>query len=63
MSTVPIDEQRTHSILVLPHVANGQLIRVLENWCPPFTGYHLYYPSRQYPSPAFAILVQALRFR
>lgn len=49
--------------LVLPHVANGQLIRVLENWCPPFTGYHLYYPSRRHPSPAFAILVEALRFR
>jgi hypothetical protein len=37
--------------------------RRVENRCPPFTGYRLYYPSRRHPSPAFAILVQALRFR
>ncbi|MBV9248985.1 MAG: LysR family transcriptional regulator, partial [Acetobacteraceae bacterium] len=42
---------------------SGELIRVLANWCPPFTGYHLYYPSRRQPSAAFALLVDALRFR
>jgi DNA-binding transcriptional LysR family regulator len=46
-----------------PHVASGQLERVLEDWCPPFPGYHLYYPSRRQSSPAFALLVEALRFR
>ena len=45
------------------YVADGRLIRVLEDWCPPFAGYHLYYPSRRQPSAAFALLVEALRFR
>jgi DNA-binding transcriptional LysR family regulator len=36
---------------------------VLEDWCPPFAGYHLYYPSRRQPSAAFALLVDALRYR
>ena len=49
--------------LVQPHVAAGQLKRVLEDWCPPYAGYHLYYPSRRYSSPAFALLVDALRYR
>jgi DNA-binding transcriptional LysR family regulator len=40
---------------------NGQLVRVLASWCPPFTGYHLYYPSRRQPSAAFALVVDALR--
>jgi len=44
-------------------VADGRLLRVLENWCPPFAGYHLYYPSRRQPSAAFALLVEALRYR
>ena len=44
------------------HVARGQLVRVLEDWCAPFAGYHLYYPSRRQPSPAFALLVEALRY-
>ena len=44
-------------------VANGGLVRVLESWCPPFAGYHLYYPSRRQPSAAFALLVDALRHR
>jgi len=43
-------------------VAAGHLIRVLEDWCPPFTGYHLYYPSRRQASAAFTMLVNALRF-
>jgi DNA-binding transcriptional LysR family regulator len=39
------------------------LIRVLEDWCPPFPGYHLYYPSRRQHTPAFSLLVEALRYR
>lgn len=46
-----------------PHIAQGTLIRVLEDWCPPFSGYHLYYPSRRQHSPAFALLVDALHYR
>jgi len=49
--------------LVQPHVARGRLRRVLEEWCPPFPGSHLYYPSRRQNSPAFSLLVEALRFR
>jgi len=49
--------------LVQTHLANGLLIRVLSDWCPPFSGYHLYYPSRRQPTPAFALLVDALRYR
>ncbi len=45
------------------YVAKGRLIRVLEDWCPRFAGYHLYYPSRRQPTPAFAVLVDALRER
>jgi DNA-binding transcriptional LysR family regulator len=48
---------------VLPHVREGRLIRVLEDWCPPFPGYHLYYPSRRQFSPALSIVVDALRYR
>jgi len=44
-------------------IDNGRLVRVLEDWCPPFPGYHLYYPSRRQTSPAFALLIEALRFR
>jgi DNA-binding transcriptional LysR family regulator len=45
-----------------PYLANGSLVRVLEDWCPPFAGYHLYYPSRRQPSPAFTLVLQALRY-
>jgi DNA-binding transcriptional LysR family regulator len=45
-----------------PHLAKARLKRVLGNWCPPFPGYHLYYPSRRHSSPAFALLVDALRY-
>jgi DNA-binding transcriptional LysR family regulator len=45
------------------HVADGSLVRVLADWCPLFAGYHLYYPSRRQPSAAFALLVDALRYR
>jgi DNA-binding transcriptional LysR family regulator len=44
-----------------PHLEEGRLTRVLEDWCPPFLGYHLYYPSRRQPSPAFLLVVDALR--
>jgi len=49
--------------LTEPHLASGRLKRVLEDWCPPFPGYHLYYPSRRQSSPAFVLLVDALRYR
>jgi DNA-binding transcriptional LysR family regulator len=49
--------------LAQPHVAKGRLKRVLEDWCPPFSGYHLYYPSRRQSSTAFALVVDALRHR
>lgn len=48
---------------VQAHLADGRLIRVLADWCPPYPGYHLYYPSRRQPTPAFALLVNALRHR
>src|SRR3954463_5046906 len=52
-----LEEQAAHLI------AEGRLVRVLADWCPPFSGYHLYYPSRRQLSPAFALLVNALRFQ
>lgn len=48
---------------VQTELTDGRLIRVLEDWCPRFSGYHLYYPSRRHPAPAFAVLVEALRYR
>src|SRR5262245_40245542 len=48
---------------VAAHIAEGRLLRVLADWCPPVSGYHLYYPSRRHTSPAFALLVEALRYR
>jgi DNA-binding transcriptional LysR family regulator len=47
---------------VLPHIKNGKLVRVLEDWCPPFSGYHLYYPSSRQHTAAFAVLLEALRY-
>ncbi|MBV6848749.1 LysR family transcriptional regulator [Xanthomonas euvesicatoria] len=44
-----------------PHIEGGRLVRVLQDWCPPFSGYHLYYPSRRQHSPAFSLVVEALR--
>ena len=49
--------------LAQPHLVRGRLQRVLEEWCAPWTGYHLYYPHRRQSSPAFALLVDALRYR
>ncbi|HUN42659.1 MAG TPA: LysR family transcriptional regulator [Acetobacteraceae bacterium] len=56
LAYVPEDAVRTH-------IAEGRLIRVLADWCPYYPGYHLYYPSRRQPTPAFALLVNALRYR
>jgi DNA-binding transcriptional LysR family regulator len=53
-----LPEDMTHEA-----VADGRLIRVLDDWTPPFPGYFLYYPSRRQQSPAFALLVEALRYR
>jgi len=49
--------------LVQEHVAKGRLVRVLGGRCPPFSSYRLYYPSRRQAAPAFALLVEALRYR
>jgi DNA-binding transcriptional LysR family regulator len=49
--------------LAQPYLAKGQLKRLLEDWSPPWSGYHLYYPSRRQSSTAFALLVDALRYR
>jgi DNA-binding transcriptional LysR family regulator len=46
---------------VSEHIARGELVRVLEDWCPPFDGYFLYYPSRRHQPPALQALVEALR--
>ncbi len=48
---------------VRAHLEAGALARVLEDWCDPFAGYHLYYPSRREPPAALAVLVEALRHR
>ena len=48
--------------LVASHIARGELVQVLDAWCPTFAGYHLYYPNRRQPSPAFSALVNALRY-
>ena len=44
-----------------PHLEEGRLIKVLSDWCPSFSGYHLYYPSRRLPTPAFSLVLKALR--
>jgi DNA-binding transcriptional LysR family regulator len=49
--------------LAQTHIAKSRLKRVLEDWCPSFSGPHLYYPSRRQVTPAFALLVEALRYR
>ena len=48
--------------IVADQIASGTLVRVLEDWCPPFAGYHLYYPDRRQMTPAFGLLVAALRY-
>jgi len=49
--------------LAKPPLAKDRLKRVLENWCPPYSGYHLYYPSRRQSSAAFVLFLDALRYR
>jgi DNA-binding transcriptional LysR family regulator len=51
------------SHIVESELARGRLKQVLADWCPPFPGYHLYYPSRRQQSPAFRLLIEALRYR
>ena len=46
----------------MAHLEAGLLVRVMQDWCPKFAGYHLYYPSKRQPSPAFSLVVKALRF-
>lgn len=46
-----------------PYVAKRKLVRVLEDWCPPWPGYHLFYPIRHQTSPAFSLFVEALRYK
>jgi DNA-binding transcriptional LysR family regulator len=48
--------------MVREPLVEGRLMRVLEDWCPPFPGYHLYYPNRRHSSSALALLVDALRY-
>lgn len=56
LASIPVDQ-------VQDDLASGRLVRVLADWCPPFSGYHLYYPSRRQNSLAFRLLVDALRLR
>ena len=53
-----VPEQRAQ-----PHLASGELVGVLAAWCPPFAGFHLYYPSRRQHAPAFALVIDALRYQ
>jgi DNA-binding transcriptional LysR family regulator len=46
---------------VIDHIRAGTLVLVLDDWCPKFTGYHLYYPSKRQNSRAFAVILEALR--
>ncbi|WP_248311280.1 LysR substrate-binding domain-containing protein [Bosea sp. UNC402CLCol] len=48
---------------VAEHVSSGRLISVLEDWCPPYPGFFLYYPSRRQTPPALVALIEALRYR
>jgi DNA-binding transcriptional LysR family regulator len=48
---------------VAAELKDGRLVRVLADWCQPFAGYHLYYPSRRQPTPAFALFIDAMRYR
>jgi len=45
------------------YLSSGALVQVLDEWCPPISGFHLYYPSRRQQSPAFAVILDALRYR
>lgn len=56
LAYLPVDQ-------VQKHLKAGRLRRVIDDWTPPLPGYHLYYPSRRHSSPAFRLLVEALRYR
>lgn len=56
LTYMPLDDE------ISTHIAAGRLVRVLEDWCPPFPGYHLFYPSRRHNSQAFVLLVDAMRY-
>lgn len=47
--------------LAMPHISSGELVQVLADWCPYYTGYHLYYPSKRQPTAAFKVVLNALR--
>ena len=49
--------------LAQPHIDAGRLTPVLQDWWPTFPGYHLYYANRRHPSPALALVIDALRYR
>ena len=49
--------------IVQSDIAAGRFVRILTDWCAPFPGYHLYYPSRRQTVSAFAIFFEALRYR
>ncbi|MDE7540542.1 LysR family transcriptional regulator [Gluconobacter sphaericus] len=48
---------------VKDHLSAGTLVQILEEWCEPFDGYFLYYPSKRQPSPAFNLVLNALRYK
>ncbi|WP_460550504.1 LysR substrate-binding domain-containing protein [Comamonas piscis] len=48
--------------LLAPYLADGRLQEILADWCPTFEGYHLYYPNRRQPSPAFTAFVDAIKY-
>jgi DNA-binding transcriptional LysR family regulator len=48
---------------VVNHIKSGKLVQILDAWCPPIAGFHLYYPSRRQSSPAFQVIADALRYR
>jgi DNA-binding transcriptional LysR family regulator len=49
--------------MVMSQLANSTLLGVLEDWCQPFAGYHLYYPNRREHSSAFGVVVEALLYK
>jgi DNA-binding transcriptional LysR family regulator len=49
--------------MVAKELGDGSLVRVLEDWCQPFAGYHLYYPNRREHSSAFGVVVEALLYK
>jgi DNA-binding transcriptional LysR family regulator len=48
---------------VQAHLSTGHLVRVLADWCPSYSGYHIYYPTRRQPTSAFTVLLNSLRYQ